>query len=89
MSKLLNEDLATLLNRLFELSRESDCTVRTENSPKGYTAYHIDYDFGVDKFSSFIILHHEGNSTGAESDDYGGILQELEDIVGKAQRIKL
>jgi hypothetical protein len=88
MSKLLNQDLAKLIQRLFELTNEQSCTVLAEESPKGYTSLTIKYDYGVDNYSSFVILHHEDNSTGAEADDYEAVLNEVENIVAKARRLR-
>lgn len=88
MSKLLNADLDKVIYRLLELSRDSECTVTPEVSHKGYTAYHIKYDFGVDKFESFVILHHEDNTTGTDDDDYEAVLNEIEEIVSKSEQVR-
>ncbi len=89
MSNLISADEAAVLTKIFEIAHKyKECSVKVEESHKGYISFKFTFDFMVDVFTSFVIFDMEGNSTGAESNNFKEILEKLEKIDDKAHAVK-
>jgi len=86
--KHFTDNQRAFVEKLLEVSRRKDLTIETEESHKGYTALHFKFDFGVDKFESFVLFYHEDNSGGSDGDDFEQLVGDVDEIIAKADRIK-
>lgn len=73
--------LGGILNVQKRYSRE--LTITAEDSGKEYTSYHFAFDFGVDKYESFIIMYWD-----IEQFDEVKLIEEIDQITIKADKIR-
>lgn len=86
---LLNKEYVEIINVMFnKLNIDKELTIIPETSPKGYTAYHFKYDFGTEKYESFIIIYEEDNTSGADENNWDEIKSDIDKIFIKADKIR-
>lgn len=78
-------EFKNLLNEILSVQKRygHELTITADDSAKEYTSYHFAFDFGVDKYESFIILYWD-----IDEFDEVKLIEEIDQITIKADKIK-